>query len=118
MVITRAGLSAFRQAADFAWLPPTAQNLANLTVPVPAGFRKVPLLAAITPNLKLIPGGPLPKPAPSFCPRGSAAPCQPGGAPFPAPGTGIPAAAKSLAALARPEPSCLPAKQPGPGGVC
>jgi hypothetical protein len=38
-----------RQAADITWLPPTAQNLARLTVPVPAGFRQVPLAEAVTP---------------------------------------------------------------------
>ncbi|GEM_PF-1181082 len=31
------------QAADITWLEPTAQNLARLTVPVPAGFRQVRL---------------------------------------------------------------------------
>jgi hypothetical protein len=31
------------QSADITWLSPTAQNLANLTVVVPAGFRQVPL---------------------------------------------------------------------------
>jgi len=30
------------QTADITWLPPTTQNLATLTVPVPAGFRQVP----------------------------------------------------------------------------
>ncbi len=31
------------QTADFTWLEPTPQNLARLTVPVPAGFRQVRL---------------------------------------------------------------------------
>jgi hypothetical protein len=31
------------QTADITWLRPTAQNLANLHVPVPAGFRQVPI---------------------------------------------------------------------------
>jgi hypothetical protein len=56
-----AGYSPTRQAADFTWLPPTAQNTADLTVPVPAGFRKVPLFQAIVPNLKLVPGAPFPR---------------------------------------------------------
>ena len=43
-----------QQTADFTWLPPTTQNQAKLTVPVPAGFRKVSLPQAVTPNLKLI----------------------------------------------------------------
>jgi hypothetical protein len=30
-----------QQTADFSWLPPTAQNLAKLTVPIPAGYRHV-----------------------------------------------------------------------------
>jgi hypothetical protein len=32
------------QTADITWLEPTAQNLARLAVPVPAGFRRVPLV--------------------------------------------------------------------------
>jgi hypothetical protein len=35
------------QTADITWLPPTAQNLARLTVPIPAGFRRVPLAEAV-----------------------------------------------------------------------
>jgi hypothetical protein len=57
-----AGLPPVQQTADFTWLEPTAQNQAKLTVPVPAGFRKVPLLQAIAPNLKQIPAGSLRKP--------------------------------------------------------
>jgi hypothetical protein len=55
-----AGYSPVQQTADFSWLPPTAQNRAKLTVPVPAGFRKVPLKQAIAPNLKQVPGAPFP----------------------------------------------------------
>jgi hypothetical protein len=37
-----AGVSAVRQqTADITWLPPTAQNRANLTVSIPPGFRRV-----------------------------------------------------------------------------
>jgi hypothetical protein len=35
------------QTADITWLPPTAQNLARLTVPIPAGFRQVPFAQAV-----------------------------------------------------------------------
>jgi hypothetical protein len=48
------------QEADITWLPPTAQNLAKLTVPIPAGFRHVPLTQPVGPVSKY-PGGPLPK---------------------------------------------------------
>jgi hypothetical protein len=99
VVVRAVGKPAFQQTADFTWLPPTAQNLANLTVPVPAGFHRVPLLAAIVPNLKVIPGGPLPKPKPasSFCPPATAPPCRQGTA-FPPP--------KNAAALPRPSLPC------------
>ena len=42
-------IRAIQQTADITWLPPTAQNLAKLTVPIPAGFRQVPLIQAIAP---------------------------------------------------------------------
>jgi hypothetical protein len=35
------------QTADITWLAPTVQNLARLTVPIPAGFRQVPLAQAV-----------------------------------------------------------------------
>ena len=38
-----------RQTADFSWLPPTSQNLAKLTVPIPAGFRRVSYGHAVQP---------------------------------------------------------------------
>jgi hypothetical protein len=44
--------------ANITWLRPTAQNLANLTVPVPAGFRKVALADVIGLTLLKGPGGP------------------------------------------------------------
>jgi hypothetical protein len=44
-----------RQEADITWLRPTAQNLARLTVPVPAGFRRVPVGNVVAPILL---GGP------------------------------------------------------------
>ena len=65
------GKTALQQTADITWLQPTAQNLAKLAVPVPAGFRRVPLASVIRPILPLIPGGP---PAPIL-------PLMPGGPP-------------------------------------
>jgi hypothetical protein len=53
------GKRGFQQTANIAWLPPTAQNLNLLTVPVPAGFRKVTLPQAVTPILGLPPFRPL-----------------------------------------------------------
>lgn len=46
--------------ADITWLRPTTQNLARLTVPIPAGFRRVPLAKAVQQVVQQIPGG-LPK---------------------------------------------------------
>ena len=40
------------QTADITWLRPTAQNLARMTVPIPAGFRQVSLAEAVTPILQ------------------------------------------------------------------
>ncbi len=42
------------QTADITWLPPTAQNLARLTVPIPAGFRRIPLARATAPIMQHI----------------------------------------------------------------
>ena len=64
------GTPPLQQTANFTWLPPTAQNLAKLTVPVPAGFRRVPLNEVVTPILKRIPGGPV-LPTPSMPPTPS-----------------------------------------------
>jgi hypothetical protein len=65
---------AVQQTADFTWLPPTAQNLAKLAVPVPAGFREVSLPMAVAPNLKLVPAASVPPPA-AFCPTAPGRPC-------------------------------------------
>jgi hypothetical protein len=43
-----------QQTADITWLKPTAQNLAKLTVPVPAGFRKVSLPRVLLPMARKI----------------------------------------------------------------
>ena len=45
------------QTADITWLQPTTQNLANLTVPVPAGFRQVPLARIVRPLMRHISAG-------------------------------------------------------------
>lgn len=66
------GYSPTRQTADFTWLPPTTQNQAKLTVPVPAGFRKVSLIEAVTPNLKHVPYAPFPRARAVPSPPGSA----------------------------------------------
>jgi hypothetical protein len=42
VVVRLPGMAALQRTADITWLRPTAQNLANLTVPIPAGFRPVP----------------------------------------------------------------------------
>jgi hypothetical protein len=54
------GTSGPGQAADITWLKPAAQNMAKFTVPIPAGFRQVPLTQPVGPVSKP-PGGPLPK---------------------------------------------------------
>ncbi len=38
-----------QQTADITWLQPTAQNLAKLTVPIPAGFRRVRFSEVVRP---------------------------------------------------------------------
>jgi hypothetical protein len=54
------------QTADFTWLPPTAQNLAKLTVPIPVGFRHIPVSSAVLPILQQLPALPtMPKAWPS-----------------------------------------------------
>jgi hypothetical protein len=76
------GTPDLRQTANITWLPPTAQNLAKLTVPIPAGFRRVPLAKAIAPIKQQVPGEPLLGPAAVFCaaPAGPACLYQPGAA--------------------------------------
>jgi hypothetical protein len=55
LVIRAPGKPASRQTADISWLAPTARNLARLTVPIPAGFRQVPLTQIIKPAMVRIP---------------------------------------------------------------
>jgi len=52
--------------ANITWLPPNPQNLARLTVPIPAGFRRVPLSEAVGPVLPQLPSRSLPT-AQAFC---------------------------------------------------
>lgn len=53
MVLSSAlGFGGIRQTADITWLPPTAQNLAKVAVPIPAGFRKVSIAQAVAPILE------------------------------------------------------------------
>ncbi|MGH3288203.1 MAG: hypothetical protein ACRDPD_26560 [Streptosporangiaceae bacterium] len=60
------GAPAVQQTADITWLSPTAQNLAELTVPIPAGFRQVSLSAVAAPTFKQISPALLPRPK-AFC---------------------------------------------------
>jgi hypothetical protein len=64
-----------QRTADITWLPATAQNLAKVTVPIPAGFRKVPLAQAVTPILPQFQGGPLAKPT-ALCPAPAGLVCK------------------------------------------
>jgi len=45
----RLGAGPVQETASITWLRPTPRNLARLTVPVPAGFRRVPLVSALAP---------------------------------------------------------------------
>ena len=66
VIRSASGAPAVQQTADITWLPPTAQNLARLTVPIPAGFRKVSLSAVAAPTFKQISPALLPRPK-AFC---------------------------------------------------
>jgi hypothetical protein len=75
VVRSAAGQPVFRLTADITWLAPTARNLAELTVPIPAGFRHVQLMAVVLPIVQQFPGKQKPKticlpvPAGSTCQR-------------------------------------------------
>jgi hypothetical protein len=84
-------------------------NLGKLTVAVPAGFRQVSLGQAVTPNLKLIPGGPLPRPS-ATCPSPAGRTCK--GVTVP------PVPAKGAAAFPRSAQLCLAYRLPRLGGAC
>jgi hypothetical protein len=70
-----------RQTADITWLQPTPQNLTSLTVPIPAGFRQVPVANAEVPILPSIPGGPLKQSPTSICLRLGGPRCRGGRSP-------------------------------------
>jgi hypothetical protein len=58
MIVSSAlGFAGVRQTADITWLAPTAQNLTKLTVPIPAGFRKVSIPQAVVPILQQLSRG-------------------------------------------------------------
>jgi hypothetical protein len=56
VILPAPGTPGLSQTADITWLPPTAQNLARLTVPIPAGFRQVPLAQAVRPVMRHVTG--------------------------------------------------------------
>ena len=80
VVRSASGAPAVQQTADITWLSPTAQNLAKLTVPIPAGFRKVSLSAVAAPTFKQISPALLPRPK-AFCLMPAVNAC--GNPPFP-----------------------------------
>jgi hypothetical protein len=55
------GAVPLQQTADITWLPPTAQNLAKLTVSIPAGFRHVALGQALLPIVRETPNTQVPR---------------------------------------------------------
>jgi hypothetical protein len=57
VLVRSPGGPAFRQTADITWLQPTAQNLAKLAVPIPAGFRQVSLAKILRLDFKEPLGG-------------------------------------------------------------
>jgi hypothetical protein len=62
VIRSAAGFTTTQQTADIAWLPATTQNLAKLTVPIPAGFREVPVVEAVLPILQQTLGRVAPEP--------------------------------------------------------
>jgi hypothetical protein len=56
------GSPVIQQTANITWLPPTAQTLAKLTVPIPAGFRHVSFPEIVAPTFRQIPAKLLPLP--------------------------------------------------------
>ena len=66
-----AGGFGVKQTADISWLPPTAQNLADLTMSAPASFRHVTFSQAGLPIVQKLPTVLLPTQV-AVCPAGSA----------------------------------------------
>ena len=81
------GFPVTQETADITWLPPTSQNLAKLAVPIPAGFRQVPVAQAVLPILQQTFGTSVPTPQ-GLCPAGPA--CKFGPSAFASPGAGNP----------------------------
>jgi hypothetical protein len=75
VVSSPSGAPVVQQTADITWLPPTAQNLAKLTVPIPAGFRHVSFPEIAEPTFKQIPAELLPRPK-GFCLMPAVSACQ------------------------------------------
>jgi hypothetical protein len=69
------GSPVIQQTANITWLPPTAQNRAKLTVPIPAGFRHVSFPEIAAPTFKQIPAELLPSPK-GFCPLPAVSACH------------------------------------------
>jgi hypothetical protein len=74
VLVRSPGGPAFRQTADITWLQPTAQNLAKLAVPIPAGFRQVSLAKILRLDFKEPLGGLTPGSSIVLLPRSPAWP--------------------------------------------
>jgi hypothetical protein len=81
------GFPATEQTADITWLPPTSQNLAKLAVPIPAGFRQVPVAEAVLPILQQTFGNSVPAPQ-GLCPGPAGSACKNGLGAFASQGPG------------------------------
>jgi hypothetical protein len=103
------GTPVLQRMADITWLRPTTQNLARLTVPIPAGFRQVALSKAVASIMYQVPGGPQPQ---ALCPAlyGPRAGTKPA---FPAPLRTTPVIPRLP--YSHPAASLIPL---GPGDVC
>jgi hypothetical protein len=75
VVRSASGMPLLWQTADITWLRPTAQNLARLTVTIPAVFRQVPFADAVGPVLLQIPGHPKSR---GLCPSSASPACNNG----------------------------------------
>jgi hypothetical protein len=82
VVVSIPGPPLIQETADITWLPPTAQNLAKLTVPIPAGFRRVSLAEAVGLTLLQLPGWPLPRSTAPCLPTSASLACKDGTSAF------------------------------------